>query len=561
MRLILPGRQVVVSASRCWLFAALVGVLGAANAVKAAPDVQSLFPPGGQRGQTVEVTATGKFPNWPVQCSVDRPGIAIRALEKSGALSVQISADTPPDVYWVRLFDDSGAAPPQPFVVGTLPELVETEPNDALGKAQPIATGEAPSRAIVVNGRLNKNGDVDVYQVTAEAGQTLVADLDANAILSSPVDAVLQVVSADGFVLAQNDDQQGLDPRLAVTIPSSGTWHVRVFGFPAVANQSISLAGDGAYVYRLMLCTGPCVDYTLPLALAREGTQAVELHGWNLPPQLTRLNLSATSAGDQLLEWPGVAAVLRLPVVEHASLVALPESAAAGSVNLSVALPFTATGRIASPRQRDVFAFTAKQGEIVVAKVESRALGFDLDPVLELLDASGNQLARVDDVGESRDAALVQAVAADGGLQLAVWDLHNGAGPRFVYRLTADRGRPDFALSLDVHQLVAAPGATAELPVNIERRHGLAESITIGIEGLPAGLHAEPCISNGSDDSAKRVTLKVTADATAAKTAAPIRVTGRVGDQPPHVAKIATGAHGLQPLDLWLTVNAAAAIP
>ncbi|MBX9790894.1 MAG: PPC domain-containing protein [Pirellulales bacterium] len=561
MRLITSCPQIVVGASRRWLGGALLVVLCAAEPAKAAPEVQSFFPPGGQRGQTVEVTAAGKFPQWPVHFWADRPGLAIRALEKSGTLAVQIAADTPPDVYWLRLFDDSGASAPQPFVVGTLPEQVEAEPNDALDKAQPVALHEAPSRASVVNGRLNKNGDVDVYQVSVEAGQTIVADIDANAILRSPVDAVLQVVSADGFVLAQNDDQHGIDPRIAVTIPASGTWYVRVFGFPAVANQSISLDGDDAYNYRLMVCTGPCVDYTLPLALAREGTQAIELHGWNLPPQLTRLNLSAPSATDQLLEWPGVAAVLRLPVVEHASLVALPQSAEASSVNLSVALPFTATGRIAAPRQHDVFTLGVKQGEIVVAKVESRSLGFDLDPVLELLDASGNQLARVDDVGESRDAELVHAVAADSDLQLAVSDLHNGTGPRFVYRLTAVRGRPDFALSLDTHQLIVAPGATMELPVNVERQHAFAEPITIAIENLPTGLHVEPAVSQAADDSAKRVILKVTADASAAKVSAPIRVTGRAGDQPARTAKITAGAHGVQPLDPWLTVSAAEAKP
>ena len=133
--------------------------------VIAAPELRYLFPPGGQRGQTVQLTAAGKFPKWPVTCSVDRPGLVVQPQEKSGIFSVSVAADAAPGIYWIRLSDDSGAAAPQPFVVGTLPELAEVEPNDTLATAQPLGNDSAPARAVVVNGRLNKGGDVDLYAV------------------------------------------------------------------------------------------------------------------------------------------------------------------------------------------------------------------------------------------------------------------------------------------------------------------------------------------------------------------------------------------------------------
>ena len=40
----------------------------------------------------------------------------------------------------------------------------------------------------------------------------IVAVMDANRTLGSPMDGLLQVVSPRGFVLAQNDDSNGLDP-------------------------------------------------------------------------------------------------------------------------------------------------------------------------------------------------------------------------------------------------------------------------------------------------------------------------------------------------------------
>ena len=531
--------------------------------VIAAPELRYLFPPGGQRGQTVQLTAAGKFPKWPVTCSVDRPGLVVQPQEKSGIFSVSVAADAAPGIYWIRLSDDSGAAAPQPFVVGTLPEHAEVEPNDTLATAQPSGNDSAPARAVVVNGRLNKGGDVDLYAVLAEAGQTLVADLDAHALLASPIDTVLQLVSPAGFVYAQNDDQLGLDPRLAVKVPESGRWRVRVFGFPAVADQSIGLAGNDGFLYRLTLSTGPVVDYALPLALSREGAQSIELHGWNLPAERSRLNVTSSVATEHLLEHAGLPGVLPLPIVEHASVVALcaGDDPAGPGVDLPIALPITVSGRITGRRQRDTFKFSAKQGEIIVAKVESRTLGFELDPVLELLDGSGKQLLRVDDIGESRDAELIQTLPADGEFQIVVSDLHAAAGERFVYRLLVQRGVPEYSLSLDTHQLVVAPGATAELPVNIDRRHGHTEPIHVSIEGLPDGVTAEPAVSRGDDDSAKKVTLKVTATAAATTISKLLRVVGRVGEQPPRTALVNLGAHGLQRVDLWLTVAPAETKP
>lgn len=536
--------------------------------VSAAPEVRYLFPPGGERGRTALVTAAGKLPKWPVTCSVDRPGLMIQPQEKSGVLSVTIAADAAPGIYWIRLSDDNGGAAPQPFVVGTLPEIVEAEPNDALAAVQSTGSDSAPTQAVVVNGRLNKGGDVDLYAISAEVGQTLVADVDANALLASPIDCVLQLVSPAGFVYAQNDDQLGLDPRLAVKVPESGIWRVRVFGFPAVADQSIGLAGNDSFLYRLTLSTGPVVDYTLPLALARDGSQSVELHGWNLPAELSRLNVTSSAASEYGLEHAGLSGMLRVPIVEHSSVVTLPtdsdhatNGASARNINLPIVLPTSVTGRIATRRQRDTFKFSAKQGEILVAKVESRTLGFELDPVLELLDGSGKQLVRVDDIGESRDAELTHAAPADGEYQLIVSDLHSGAGERFVYCLTAQRGLPDFALTLDAHQLIVAPGATVELQVNVDRRHGHNEPISVTIEGLPEGVTIEPVVSRGDDDSAKKVTLKLTATTAAATISKLLRITGRVGEQPPRTALVNLGAHGPRPVDLWLTVSAAEAKP
>jgi len=214
--------------------AMLVGAIQQAAA--AGPQVRSLLPSGGQRGTTVEVTAGGTFPTWPLQTWVDRPGVTIAPAADKGKLSVAIAGDAPCGLYWMRLFDAAGASAPLPFVVGTINEVLEQEPNNDPDKSQSVA-----SAPVVVNGRLGANGDVDMFAIALRKGQTLVASLEAHETLGSPVDAVMQIVSPRGDVLAYNHDEHGLDPQIVFAAPADGSYLVRVFGFPATPNQTIGL--------------------------------------------------------------------------------------------------------------------------------------------------------------------------------------------------------------------------------------------------------------------------------------------------------------------------------
>src|SRR5262249_36007488 len=139
------------------------------------------------------------------------------------------------------------------------------------------------SAAVVVNGRLEKQGDVDGFALRLAKGQTLVASVLANRGLGSPMDAVLQVASADGFVLDQNNDYHGLDPQLVFTAPADGTYVVRTFAFPAVPDSGIRFAGGETFIYRLTLTTGGFAEYAYPLAVPRADPGQVELVGWNIP--------------------------------------------------------------------------------------------------------------------------------------------------------------------------------------------------------------------------------------------------------------------------------------
>jgi hypothetical protein len=543
------ARRYIVG-SRCWALLTLALILP--STVHAAPpQLKYFFPAGAQVGKSVDIDAHGKFDAWPVQAWVDRPGVTVSPKEAKGALAVTVAADVTPGVYWLRLYNAEGTSAPAPFIVGNLSEANEQEPNDSPAKSQELA-----SPNVTVNGRLQKKGDVDTFAVRLEKGQTLVAEIEANRTLASPLDAVLEVVSPAGFVLAHNDDDQGLDPRIVFAAPESRLYLVRTFGFPAAPNSTIGLAGEDAFVYRLTVTVDGFVDYSLPLAVTAENPQ-VEVHGWNLPEESRRLSARLLPEAKQVVLFhPRIANALVLPLETHPCIVAnepsKPDSPQA------IQLPLTITGRIETPRDKDTFRFSAKAGETINLRIESRTLGYPLDPVLEVFDSQGKSLSRVDDLGESRDAQVAFAAPADGDYDVRVSDLHRQGGPRFVYRLTATPARADFKLSLAADNFSVAAGQKLELPVTIERLQGFKEAIPLRIEGLPSGVTVEPAVSQAEGESAKSVKLVVTAGD--APFAGPIRIVGGAADAggAAHVAEATMSGRAQRTASIWLTITAAA---
>lgn len=540
MRLELPS-------ARIWLATLICLSLCCELSRAAAPQVKYLYPAGGQRGQTVEIDAPGKFDAWPVNTWVDRPGLEIIAKPEQGKLTATVAADAVPGLYWIRVYDAQGATPPLPFLIGTLPEVLEQEPNDHFRHPQKLSSSTS-----LINGRLQKRGDVDVFAVELQKGQTLVAAIEAHRTLGAPLDAVLEVVSTTGFVLARNDDDHGLDPRVIFTAPESGTYLVRTFGFPAVADQSISLAGGENFVYRLTVTTGGFYDYAFPLSVSHGDRTELQLFGWNLTDALKRQAIDAASDAAQVTVFhPELANSLVLPVEPHRSI--SENGSSQPDQSQAIELPVTITGQIGQPRERDQFCFTTRAGEQLSFRVESRALGFPLDPVLELFDSSGKSLARVDDAGSGRDVELAFTVPAEGRYRAAVYDLHQRGGSRYVYRLSAVQVKPDFRLTVPAAGYVVE-NMPVEIPVTVERLNGFNGEIAIEVMGLPPTATSTAVRSLSEGDTAKAVKVLITSAGSAFS--GPIRIVGHAMASPElrHPALAPIPGHAVQTEHIWLTV-------
>ena len=102
----------------------------------------------------------------------------------------------------------------------------------------------------------------------------------------------------------------------------------------------------------------------------------------------------------------------------------------------------------------DVFQFTGKSNETVVAEVSARRLDSPLDSVLKLTDANGKLLAFNDDLEDlaagvnthHADSYLMAQLPADGTYYVHLGDTARNGGEEYGYRLRISAPQPDFAL-------------------------------------------------------------------------------------------------------------------
>jgi hypothetical protein len=150
-----------------------------------------------------------------------------------------------------------------PYAVDTLPERYEAESNNSIDTAQPITL------PILLNGRISKSGDKDVFKLQGRAGDKIVAEIFARR-LNSPLDSLLRLTDASGKVIAWNDDyvekdshlhkdRLGLmthhaDSYLLTELPQDGTYYVHL--------ADSQHHGGKAYGYRLRVVQ-PQGDFAL----------------------------------------------------------------------------------------------------------------------------------------------------------------------------------------------------------------------------------------------------------------------------------------------------------
>jgi hypothetical protein len=169
------------------------------------PTATHVFPMAGNPGTTVEVEPVG-------------PARSVRP-------RVALQVPTRPGLHTIPLDLGGVTTNPVPFLVSSLPQVLEQEPND---------TPEQATRVTLpcgINGRIGVPRDVDHFVFRAAKGKSLRFEVKARRFgtpLTSSLDSVLDVLSPKGNVLASNDDAFGKDSALVFAPPADGDYVLRI---------------------------------------------------------------------------------------------------------------------------------------------------------------------------------------------------------------------------------------------------------------------------------------------------------------------------------------------
>lgn len=545
------------------------------------PQLHALFPPGAKAGTTVEVKlSAGADLDELHRLVFSHPGITAEPVmlpasryypeprREGRRFKVTVAADVPVGLYEARVFGALGGSNARRFAVGDRDEIVETEPNNEPEKATELAVDA------VVSGILDSE-NMDCFRFEGKKGVRLVVAVRAQEIDSRAI-PVVTLQDAAGRQLARAAASRGSDPVLDHTPAADGPLTVRL--------HDLTYRGGDLYGYRLVLTTGPWIEYAEPPVIRAGVESAVTLVGRNLPGERLEVKITApadpgalAAPGDLVMRavessvdtiaWrlsPRSNAV-RLAVAEEATAAeAEPNDAPAQAQSLM--LPAAVAGRFQSRGDRDGYVFDAKKGQSLWIEIVSQRLGLPTDPHLllqqVLTDDKGvvtyKDLQEVDDQPtpmqslegnrERRyrmgpeDPGLLFSVPEDGRYRLVVRDqFDSGQGdPRLGYWLVVRPARPDFRLvaeagetfaegnKLKTWALVLRRGGSARLRVMAYRREGLDAPIRIEAAGLPPGVTARPATMNGQQTWVDLI-LQAAPDAPAWIGA--IAVTGRAVDR------------------------------
>ena len=140
--------------------------------------------------------------------------------------------------------------------------------------------------------------------------------------------------------------------------------------------------------------------------------------------------------------------------------------------------PLTLNGALEGP-ERDLFRIQAKSGEKQVFEVEARRLGSAIDPVLEILDASGKTVARSEDAPLlGLDARVAVTFPRDGYYYVVVHDSRYSTQMANFYRLKIGA----YVYPQDIFPLGGRRGEVLEASLGVQK-------ITVDLRKVDTNTH------------------------------------------------------------------------
>lgn len=577
------------------------------------PRISGVMPLGAKAGTSVEVTVSGTDLDDPTGLRFSHPGMTAELVvppepkpdpakkdppkpAPKGPITkhkykVTVPADAPVGTHDVRLVTKYGVSNARAFVVGTLPEVLETDkPHADVPDAQKVELNGT------VNGTIANTADVDYYSFAGKAKQRVLVSCRTSSI-DSRCRPLVEVFASDGKRLGGNRNDKENDALADVTLPADGDYLVRVCEF---AYQS----GSADHFYRLTISTGPWIDAVFPNVIAPGKPTPATVFGRNLPggkkldgSEYETLSVTLTPPADAARDKLTVREVIappqalqdgfefRLPGTNAVPVfftdAAIHTEKDAGNdkpeAAEAVAVPCDVIGTIGKRYDKDWFSFEAKKGDVLHFELLADRLGSGMDTFFVVKNATGNMGNVVEEQDDDQDSLHPQTfftrsgdpatakftAPADGKYLVLVGsrEANVNYGPRCGYRLRVSKPAPDFRAVVlpKSRDLTGAPlgyaGGQLALDVFIDRRDGFTAPVTATAEGLPAGVTAKPTVI-GTGQRWGTLVLSVADGAAEFTGAITVKCAATINDKPiTHDARPAEITWSVQPNNNTATIT------
>lgn len=474
-------------------------------AYAASPVLNDIVPRGAQRGTEAEILFVGARLDDAVDLLFHDPGISVVSLTAESGSQVKcklkIAPDAPIQTHAIRVRTASGLSNLQLFSVGNLPEITETEPNNAADAAQAVSINTT------VNGVVT-NEDVDYFAVELVAEERLAVEVEAIRLGGPLFDAKVRLYGPGGHELIAEDDTPLFrqDPGFVFTSHEAGRHLVVV--------SEASYGGGGNYRYRLHVGNFPRPLGVTPMGgvvgtetqVTWLGDPALDTANVPMPPDKEGRHLVVPAVDAAVAPTPVPFRLSKYPGVLETEPNNARAEATAGSV------PGAFDGVIQAPDDRDWFTFEGKKGQKLEFRLWAREMGSPLDSVMAIYKAGGDRVDSNDD-SQGMDSYMKVTLPEDGAYEVLVRDHLSSGGPLYAYRIEATPIEPSLRLSLlenePVH--VAVPkGNRAYLLVRAARSE-FGGDLTLNFDGLPEGVTAEAAAIPSNQDRVP-VVLHATAE-------------------------------------------------
>ena len=206
------------------------------------PYIESIYPLGGRYGSSIAFQTTGQnLPESPI--GLQLPADRSESTELTWSTQFSIAGNRTNSIR-LELSD--------------LPEMLEAEPNDL---SEDITERETVKVPAVLNGRIDRPGDVDTWRFAARKNESIDIEIHG-ARLGSRIDSVLTISNLAGNELATSDDiEKGQsDSRIVFNAPEDAVFELSV-------RDRFAYRGGPDYAYRVLLQTSDTSpDFELQIA-------------------------------------------------------------------------------------------------------------------------------------------------------------------------------------------------------------------------------------------------------------------------------------------------------